>query len=510
MVMGGKRKTDKSAKCPEWARAGECDRNPGYMLAQCAASCAELENCSSSSGKSTTKKKSSSSRSSSSPSVPSAFASVWQWVKYDSSSGAITGSYSGAVLGLRAERIFKCSTTIPVSADSAWQYPKLTQNAVAKGLSFFIGDLQNTREPLWALVYRPYSGGVTATFKTSIDTGKRSPCGPVAISFASSFDSGFWIDGRAESSCAKIPEKSPESASAQTSFSASTTVGSDGNKHKLSLALLFKGHHKPRLTLTAAPRLPLSGLTTSATYQFQTHKSAAKATAKMAYKLTMPTRRRPPQPYNDADRTTPADAEVDQDKGQQAEQAFEHRSSKEQALSALIMGLPYTRVPRLAHAIITRDSSVAAALVLASSAGGAGATSPRVQARLLPPMSEWLHICGFYAHSWLGLGSATLSQSIEWSAGTKPTKGKSEQPTSTIGPGTAGTGITAAAAAAAGQSVLKLGPTQLACSVQPPQFTGLGPCKVTLEVPWLETAAGSAFGFTRRAWLLKLEKEWTV
>lgn len=28
-------------KCRDWAREGECDRNPGYMLAECAASCAK-------------------------------------------------------------------------------------------------------------------------------------------------------------------------------------------------------------------------------------------------------------------------------------------------------------------------------------------------------------------------------------------------------------------------------------------------------------------------------------
>lgn len=37
---------DKNPKCPEWAKAGQCTANPGYMSADCAASCPSSSNSS--------------------------------------------------------------------------------------------------------------------------------------------------------------------------------------------------------------------------------------------------------------------------------------------------------------------------------------------------------------------------------------------------------------------------------------------------------------------------------
>lgn len=36
-----KTKFDQSPSCAEWARQGECQKNPGYMLQECKISCAE-------------------------------------------------------------------------------------------------------------------------------------------------------------------------------------------------------------------------------------------------------------------------------------------------------------------------------------------------------------------------------------------------------------------------------------------------------------------------------------
>ena len=38
---------DDPARCAEWERAGECEENPGYMLAACAQSCARAHRASS-------------------------------------------------------------------------------------------------------------------------------------------------------------------------------------------------------------------------------------------------------------------------------------------------------------------------------------------------------------------------------------------------------------------------------------------------------------------------------
>jgi hypothetical protein len=37
---------DKNPKCPEWAKQGQCEANPGYMSADCAASCPSTSNSS--------------------------------------------------------------------------------------------------------------------------------------------------------------------------------------------------------------------------------------------------------------------------------------------------------------------------------------------------------------------------------------------------------------------------------------------------------------------------------
>jgi hypothetical protein len=35
-------RADENERCSEWAEAGECEANPGYMLASCKRSCAKF------------------------------------------------------------------------------------------------------------------------------------------------------------------------------------------------------------------------------------------------------------------------------------------------------------------------------------------------------------------------------------------------------------------------------------------------------------------------------------
>ena len=165
---------DKSDKCAEFARRGECAKNPGWMLANCAASCSK---CKEPKGKRKTK---------TAPKPLPATLTLSQVLKTESGKlDAVSTSYGSVSGSVRTDAV-KLSVSLPVDAraeadDTAWGYPTLRRERVAREASFGLSDPKGR----WSFSYRPFTGGSTATWKAPVALGTST-----SLTFRSTFDTG--------------------------------------------------------------------------------------------------------------------------------------------------------------------------------------------------------------------------------------------------------------------------------------------------------------------------------
>ena len=166
---------DKSDKCAEFARRGECAKNPGWMLANCAASCSK---CKEPKGKSKSKQ---------APKPLPAALTLSQVLKTESGKlDEVSTSYGSASGSVRTDAV-KLSVSLPVDAHSVegdattWGYPTLRRERVAREASFGLSDPKGR----WSFSYRPFTGGSTATWKAPVALGTST-----SLTFRSTFDTG--------------------------------------------------------------------------------------------------------------------------------------------------------------------------------------------------------------------------------------------------------------------------------------------------------------------------------
>ena len=190
---------DKSSQCRRWARAGECQRNPGYMIAQCATSCHKL-GC---------KKAPAVKKKPKPATMPPLSLALSQVLKTsptgDAAAPPLSAAYSLATWSITMSTL-KLSCTHPVAAapGSSGFHPRLQRDSVAKEINFGVSDAAHSR---WSMAYRPYLGAGSMTWKApSVAVGQRK----FALTFKSSFDTGMWYDGRTAASRQAKPKPKPK------------------------------------------------------------------------------------------------------------------------------------------------------------------------------------------------------------------------------------------------------------------------------------------------------------
>ena len=98
----------------------------------------------------------------------------------------VSTSYGSASGSVRTDAV-KVSVSLPVDAhsvegdDTAWGYPLLRRERVAREVSFGLSDPKGR----WSFSYRPFTGGSTATWKGPVAVGTST-----SLTFRSTFDTG--------------------------------------------------------------------------------------------------------------------------------------------------------------------------------------------------------------------------------------------------------------------------------------------------------------------------------